>query len=207
MHSNQLNNCLLMTRRNTWTLCINTLKQKQPGCKKGHSQGKRINLTHIFMTRLVTTRTDTRMRPRSMLSWVLHIVYIVNPRRYIILWTYMLTQRYYWNIWLDVSINYIFVTRSGKTDHVCATSEMHFVAPYHRYIHALSKHSDKITRGGQVCFSTWLFLGHAKHWKEERLLPIVRLIINQSINQSINRFHCFIGSKNIKQLHQVDRAQ
>ena len=28
-----------------------------------------------------------------------------------------------------------------------------------------SKHSDNITRGGQVCFSTQLFLHHAKHWK------------------------------------------
>ena len=43
---------------------------------------------------------------------------------------------------------------------------MHFVAPYHRYIHTLSKHCYKMTRGGQVCFSTWLFLDHAKwHWK------------------------------------------
>ena len=34
------------------------------------------------------------------------------------------------------------VTRSEKTDHL-HTSEMHFVAPYYRYIHTLSKHSDK----------------------------------------------------------------
>ena len=57
------------------------------------------------------------------------------------------------------------MTRPGKTDHV-GTSEMHFVAPYHtvhKYIHTLSKHSDNITRGGQVCFSTWLFLGRTKH--------------------------------------------
>ena len=59
----------------------------------------------------------------------------------------------------------IIVTSSGKTDHVGTTSEMHFVAPYHRYIHTLLKHSDNITRSGQVCFSMWLFLGRAKHWK------------------------------------------
>ena len=28
-----------------------------------------------------------------------------------------------------------------------------------------SKHSDKITRGGQVCFSTRIFLDHTNHWK------------------------------------------
>ena len=54
----------------------------------------------------------------------------------------------------------LYVIRFEKTDHVCTTSEMHFVAPYHIYY---SKHSDKITRGGQVCYSTWHFLGHAKH--------------------------------------------
>ena len=30
-----------------------------------------------------------------------------------------------------------YVTKPGKTDHVGTTSEMHFVAPYHRYIHTL----------------------------------------------------------------------
>ena len=48
----------------------------------------------------------------------------------------------------------------GKTGHVQVTSEMPFVTPY---IYTLSKHSYKIIRDGQVCFSTWLFLGHAKH--------------------------------------------
>ena len=33
----------------------------------------------------------------------------------------------------------IYVTRFEKTDHVRATSEMHFVSPYHRYIHILIK--------------------------------------------------------------------
>ena len=32
-------------------------------------------------------------------------------------------------------------------------------------MHTLSKHSNKITRDGQVCFSTQFFLGHAKHWE------------------------------------------
>ena len=36
-------------------------------------------------------------------------------------------------------------------------SEMHFIAPYHRYSHTLSKHSDRITRDGQVCFSILAF--------------------------------------------------
>ena len=36
---------------------------------------------------------------------------------------------------------------------------------YIGYIHTLSKHSDKITRGRQVCFSTQIFLGYVKHWK------------------------------------------
>ena len=57
---------------------------------------------------------------------------------------------------------YNCITRSGKTDHLCTTSEMHFVAPYHGYVHTLSKQSHEIC---QVCFSTWLFLGHTKHWK------------------------------------------
>ena len=50
----------------------------------------------------------------------------------------------------------MYVTRFEKIDHVCTTSQMHFVASYHRYIHTLSKHGDKITRGGQIYFSTWL---------------------------------------------------
>ena len=45
-----------------------------------------------------------------------------------------------------------------ETDHVGTTSEIQFFAPYYRYIHTLSKHSDNITRSGQVCFSTQLFL-------------------------------------------------
>ena len=61
-------------------------------------------------------------------------------------------------------IRIIYVTRLGKTNHVGTTSEMHFIVPYHRY-NTLSKHNDNITRGGQVCFSTQLFLCHANHWK------------------------------------------
>ena len=60
---------------------------------------------------------------------------------------------------------YCICDEVGKTNHVRATNEMHFVAPYYRYIHTLSKHSDKIIKGGQVCFSTRLFLGHSKYWK------------------------------------------
>ena len=59
----------------------------------------------------------------------------------------------------------VFVTRFGKTDHVAQKVKrlllLHIIDTFIHY----SKHSDKITRGGQVCFSTWLFLGHAKHWK------------------------------------------
>ena len=42
------------------------------------------------------------------------------------------------------------VIRPGKTNHV-GTSEMHFVAPYHRYTHTLSKDSDNI-RGARSAF-------------------------------------------------------
>ena len=44
---------------------------------------------------------------------------------------------------------------------------MHFIALYHtcRYSSVLSKHGDRIARDGQVCFSTWLFHGCAKHWE------------------------------------------
>ena len=56
-----------------------------------------------------------------------------------------------------VHISSTFVTGFGKTDHF-DTSEMHFIAPYHRYNHTLSKYSDKTARDSQVCFSTQLFL-------------------------------------------------
>ena len=46
-----------------------------------------------------------------------------------------------------------YVTRFGKTDRIVKTSETAFIAPYHRYIHILTKHN-KITGDGQVCFST-----------------------------------------------------
>ena len=49
-----------------------------------------------------------------------------------------------------------------KTDHVSTTNEMCFVAPYHRCTFIHYQNSNKITRDCQVCFSTWLFLGHAK---------------------------------------------
>ena len=38
---------------------------------------------------------------------------------------------------------YLLMTRFGKTDHFGTTSEMHFIAPYHRYTHALSKYNDQ----------------------------------------------------------------
>ena len=56
-----------------------------------------------------------------------------------------------------------------KTDHFHTTSEMYFVTQYHRYniiYHSYTiKHSDKLTRNDQVCFSKRDFLSHAKHWK------------------------------------------
>ena len=39
-----------------------------------------------------------------------------------------------------------FVTRF-ETGSIGTTSETAFIAPYHGYIHILSKHSDKINRG------------------------------------------------------------
>ena len=63
-------------------------------------------------------------------------------------------------IMCSASIN---VTRPWKINHVGTTSEMHFVASYHRYTHTLSKYSNNITRGDQICFYTRLFLDHAKH--------------------------------------------
>ena len=41
----------------------------------------------------------------------------------------------------------------------------YFIAPYYRCTYPLSKHSHRITRDGQVCFSTQLFLDCAKHWE------------------------------------------
>ena len=49
------------------------LKQNSLAVKKGTAKESRINLT---LTRLVTTKTDISVRPRS-------ILYIVNLRRYI----------------------------------------------------------------------------------------------------------------------------
>ena len=52
-----------------------------------------------------------------------------------------------------------YVIRLGKTDHV-HTSEMHFAATYHRCIHILSKHSDKIFQidvsQNNKCVAKWL---------------------------------------------------
>ena len=48
------------------------------------------------------------------------------------------------------------------------TSEIHFIAPYHRYTCTLSKYNDKITRDGQVCFPYAFFLGHAKLRNQNR---------------------------------------
>ena len=63
-------------------------------------------------------------------------------------------------------------------------------APYHRYTYALSKHSDRITRDGQVCFSLQLFLGCAKHWESSTdgmgsLGDFNRMALIQNISQTL----------------------
>ena len=45
------------------------------GCKKGMANESRTNLTHILMTKLITTRTDIRMEPKSMLIVELYSLY------------------------------------------------------------------------------------------------------------------------------------
>ena len=65
------------------------------------------------------------------------------------------------------SFSTLYVTRFEKTDHVRTTSEMHFVAPYHRCIHniILIKTQWQDNKRWPDLLSTWLFLGHANHWK------------------------------------------
>ena len=46
---------------------VKMTKTKQPGCKKSPAKESRINLSHVLMTRLVTTRADISVRPSSML--------------------------------------------------------------------------------------------------------------------------------------------
>ena len=50
------------------------------------------------------------------------------------------------------------MTRFGKTDYFGITSETHFIAPYHRYTHTLSKYSDRITRETRSAFPHIFFV-------------------------------------------------
>ena len=40
---------------------------------------------------------------------------------------------------IDMYVDVVFYIIVTRTNHVCITNEMHFVTPYHRYIHILFK--------------------------------------------------------------------
>ena len=50
-----------------------------------------------------------------------------------------------------------YMTIFGKTDHLRASTEIHFLPIRESYIHALSRNTKCLTIDGQVCFYGWPF--------------------------------------------------